>query len=131
LINNAGVMMPPLTRTVDGFELQFGTNVLGHFALTGRLLPLLDAAPAARVITLGSIVHWYGSINLGNLNAERRYGRQSAYGQSKLAALVLMQTLQRRLARVGSTTISVGAHPGITRSELARHHTLLRLAMPM
>jgi NAD(P)-dependent dehydrogenase (short-subunit alcohol dehydrogenase family) len=131
LINNAGLMMPPLSRTVDGFELQFGTNVLGHFALTGHLLPLLDRTPGARVVWLSSITHWGASIDFKNLNAEKGYKDSREYGQSKLANLMLAYEMDRRLKRAGSTTISVAAHPGFTRSELTRDLKLInRLAGP-
>jgi NAD(P)-dependent dehydrogenase (short-subunit alcohol dehydrogenase family) len=131
LINNAGVMAPKLDRTEDGFELQFGTNVLGHFALTGHLLPLLEDSTHARVVSLSSLVHWYARLDFTNLNAEKHYGRLNAYGQSKLANLVFAHELQRRLTRSGSTTMSVAAHPGVTKSKLARHSPLVNLAMPL
>lgn len=121
LINNAGVMAPPLAYTEDGFESQFGTNFIGHFALTGHLLPLLNQAPAARVVSLSSLAHRFGRIDFDNLNAERGYDKIKAYSQSKLADLVFTYELQRRLARSGARTISIGAHPGVTASELSRH----------
>lgn len=134
LINNAGVMIPPLGRTEDGFETQFGTNVLGHFALTGLLLPLLDKTPQARVVTLASIAHWPGRIVFDNLNAEKSYSRIGAYCQSKLGNLMFAYELQRRLQRSGSSTLSIAAHPGGTRSELSRHNPVVnlfaRLAQP-
>ena len=127
LINNAGLRMPPLQRTADGFELQFGTNVLGHFAFTGLVLPLLEQSPAARVVWLASVAHWNGRIDFDNLNAERGYNKWRAYAQSKLADLMLAYEMQRRLQQRGSTLRSLGAHPGGTHSELARHHWLLGL----
>ena len=130
LINNAGVMMTPFGRTADGFETQFGTNVLGHFALTGHLLPLLMASPNARVVTLSSLIHWIGGIDFANLGAEKRYRKIAAYSQSKLGNLLFAYELQRRLAKSGATTVSIGAHPGITRSELARHDKFMNLMVP-
>ncbi|MFV2084059.1 oxidoreductase [Micromonospora sp. LOL_021] len=122
LINNAGVMAPPLGRTRQGFELQFGTNHLGHFALTGELLPLLDAAPAARVVTVSSLAHWTGSVDIDDLNwRQRRYRPWAAYGQSKLANLLFTLELQRRLTEAGSTVRAVAAHPGLTSTEIGRH----------
>lgn len=131
LINNAGVMTPPLERTVDGFELQFGINVLGHFALTGLLLPLLQAARGARVVSVSSVGHWAGRIRFDNLNAERGYGKASAYNQSKLCNLVFAYELQRRLEHARLPIISVAAHPGITRSALARHSTMSLIVMKL
>lgn len=112
LINNAGVMALPYGRTVDGFEMQFGTNYLGHFALTGLLLPLILAAPAARVVSVSSTAHMAGSIDFDNLDGARRYRRWDAYCQSKLANLVFAYELQRRLAAVGADAVSVACHPG-------------------
>lgn len=130
LINNAGVMMPPAGRTADNFETQFGTNVLGHFALTGLLLPLLDRTPQARVVTMSSVAHWDGKIDFANLNAEKGYRSWRAYAQSKLANLMFAYELQRRLQRSGVSTISLGAHPGGTKSDLGRHNILLKMASP-
>lgn len=121
LINNAGVMAPPLGRTADGFEMQFGTNHLGHFALTGRLLPLLEAAGQGRVVVVSSLAHRVGRINFNNLNAEQRYLRWPAYGQSKLANLLFAKELQRRLASKGSTVKAVAVHPGYSSTNLQRH----------
>lgn len=118
LINNAGVMAVPRRRTtVDGFEMQLGTNYLSHFALTGRLLPLLTAA-RARVVQLSSIAHRSGRIRLDDLNAERRYSPWSAYQQSKLAMLMFALELQRRSDRLDWRLTSVAAHPGFARTEL-------------
>lgn len=126
LINNAGLMMPPLGRTADGFELQFGTNVLGHFLLTGLLLPVLINTPPARIVSLASLAHWNGRIDLNNLNAENSYGKINAYCQSKLANLMIAYELQRRLARAGYDIVSVAAHPGATKSDLGRHSLSVR-----
>lgn len=119
LINNAGIMATPLTRTEDGFESQIGTNHLGHCALTARMLPLLQAAPAGRVVTVSSLGHRVGSVDLADLNWERRrYGRWPAYFQSKLANLLFAFELDRRLRTAGSTVSSLAAHPGGTSTHL-------------
>lgn len=118
LVNNAGVMAPPLRRTEDGFELQFGTNHLGHFALTGLLLPLLTSRLGARVVTVSSLAHRSGRLRFDDLNAERAYSPWAAYGQSKLANLLFVLELQRRLTVAGSPVLSVGAHPGFAATKL-------------
>jgi NAD(P)-dependent dehydrogenase (short-subunit alcohol dehydrogenase family) len=121
LINNAGVMYPPKQTTRDGFELQFGTNHLGHFALTGLLLEQMLPVPGSRVVTVSSIGHRIRArINFGDLQWERSYSRVAAYGQSKLANLMFTYELQRRLSGAG-TTIAVAAHPGFADTELMRH----------
>ncbi|MEU7799397.1 SDR family NAD(P)-dependent oxidoreductase [Micromonospora arborensis] len=121
LINNAGVMYAPRQTTRDGFELQFGTNHLGHFALTGLLLDLLLPVPGSRVVTVSSNGHRIrAAIHFDDLQWERSYGRVAAYGQSKLANLMFTYELQRRLAAHG-TTIAVAAHPGISNTELPRN----------
>jgi NAD(P)-dependent dehydrogenase (short-subunit alcohol dehydrogenase family) len=121
LINNAGVMIPPLGHTEDGFELQFGCNHLGPFALTGRLLDPLDATPGARVVNVSSMAHRYGKIDFHNLNSEKSYDKMPAYGQSKLANLLFTFELQRRLQAKGSSVVATAAHPGWTGTELQRH----------
>ncbi|MHA6764471.1 oxidoreductase [Streptacidiphilus sp. PAMC 29251] len=123
LINNAGVMVPPHSRTADGFELQFGTNHLGHFALTGLLLDLLTGTEGSRVVVLSSLAHKMArrGIDFEDLQSERRYRRMDAYGRSKLANLMFMYALQRRLAASDAPTIAVGAHPGLSSTELVRH----------
>jgi NAD(P)-dependent dehydrogenase (short-subunit alcohol dehydrogenase family) len=118
LINNAGVMAPPRRRTADGFELQFGTNHLGHFALTGLLLPLMEGREDARVVTVSSTAHKFGRIAFGNLNGDRHYFRWRAYGQSKLANLLFALELDRRLRASGSTVKSMAAHPGYAATNL-------------
>lgn len=119
LINNAGVMAVPRRRTTaQGFELQFGTNHLGHFALTGRLLPALLPRPGSRVVTVSSVAHRLGSIRLDDLQSERGYGPWRAYGQSKLANALFTVELDRRLRAAGADTLSVSAHPGYSRTEL-------------
>jgi NAD(P)-dependent dehydrogenase (short-subunit alcohol dehydrogenase family) len=118
LINNAGVMAIPYGKTADGFERQFGTNHLGHFALTGLLLdPLLNTGNS-RVVTVSSTGHRAGRINFEDLNCEESYSKWIAYAQSKLANLLFAYELQRRLDAVGSTAISVAAHPGYTATNL-------------
>jgi NAD(P)-dependent dehydrogenase (short-subunit alcohol dehydrogenase family) len=121
LINNAGLMMPPFGRTGDGFELQFGTNHLGHFALTGLVLPSLLAVPGSRVVTVSSNGHKIGRIHFDDLHFERRYTRPASYGQSKLANLLFTYELQRRLAAAGAPTIALVAHPGTSDTALTRH----------
>jgi NAD(P)-dependent dehydrogenase (short-subunit alcohol dehydrogenase family) len=121
LINNAGVMMPPYGRTEDGFELQFGTNHLGHLALTGLLLERLLEIEGSRVVTVSSNGHRVGRINLGDLQSERGYRKMRAYSQSKLANLMFTYELQRRLAAAGAPTIALAAHPGTSRTQLMRH----------
>lgn len=119
LINNAGVMAVPARQTTaDGFELQFGTNYLGHFALTAGLLPLLVAAPAPRVTSLSSGMHWFGRIDLDDLQSERSYSAHRAYAQSKLAMLLFASELQRRSDAGGWGIMSNAAHPGATRTNL-------------
>ncbi|MFD9550850.1 oxidoreductase [Nocardia salmonicida] len=118
LINNAGVMALPLRRTADGFEMQFGTNHLGHFALTNLLLDRITD----RVVTVSSVAHRIGKIDLVDPNWEQRhYDRWLAYGQSKLANLMFAFELQRRLAGEGAAVISVAAHPGYAATELMSH----------
>jgi NAD(P)-dependent dehydrogenase (short-subunit alcohol dehydrogenase family) len=121
LINNAGVMTPPHGITADGFELQFGTNHLGHFALTGLLLDRMLTVPGSRVVTVSSNGHRFGRINFADLQSERRYRRIAAYGQSKLANLMFTYELERRLKAAEAATIATAAHPGTASTELTRH----------
>jgi NAD(P)-dependent dehydrogenase (short-subunit alcohol dehydrogenase family) len=118
LINNAGVMAPPRRLTKDGFESQFGTNHLGHFALTGLLLQKLLAVPAARVVTVSSTMHRRGTIDFTDLQGERSYNRWNAYGQSKLANLMFCFELQRRATAAGTSLLSMAAHPGYAATNL-------------
>ena len=121
LINNAGVMLTPRQSTRDGFELQFGTNHLGPFALTGLLLEQMLPVPGSRVVTVSSLAHRVRArINFDDLQGERSYSRVGAYGQSKLANLMFTYELQRRLSGAG-TTIAVAAHPGLAGTELSRY----------
>src|SRR6266851_4843855 len=121
LVNNAGVMFPPRQATRDGFELQFGTNHLGHFALTGLLLEQMLPVPGSRVVTVSSLAHRLRArINFDDLQSERTYNRVAAYGQSKLANLLFTYELARRLSGAG-TTIAVAAHPGLAATELTRN----------
>jgi NAD(P)-dependent dehydrogenase (short-subunit alcohol dehydrogenase family) len=121
LINNAGVMWPAYGTTADGFELQFGTNHLGHFALTGLLLEAMLPVPGSRVVTVSSTGHRVGRIRFTDLQSERHYGRMAAYAQSKLANLMFTYELQRRLAAAGAPTAALAAHPGVAFTELTRH----------
>jgi len=118
LCNNAGVMALPYRKTADGFEMQFGTNHLGHFALTGLLLEPLLATPGARVVNVSSGAHRMGSIHFDDLQWERSYRRWGAYGQSKLANLLFTYELQRRCAAAGASLISVACHPGYAATNL-------------
>ncbi|MDN7227469.1 oxidoreductase [Planococcus sp. N064] len=118
LINNAGVMMPPYTKTKDGFELQFGGNHLGHFALTGLLLPLLNKTPFSRVVTIASLAHNRGKINFDNLDGSKGYKAKKFYNQSKLANLMFALELDKKLKEHGCQTISVACHPGISATNI-------------
>ena len=121
LINNAGIMMPPYTLSEDGFESQLAANYLGHFALTGLLLPLIIKTPNARIVSLSSLAHKWSGIRFHDLNATRRYDKRLAYGQSKLACLMFAYELQRRLTKAGCATLSVAAHPGVSATNLFQH----------
>ncbi len=122
LVNNAGVMYPPKQTTGDGFELQFGTNHLGHFALTGLLLDRLLGVQGSRVVTVASMAHnIQAGIHFDDLQWDRSYNRVAAYGQSKLANLMFTYELDRRLLANAAQTIAVAAHPGISNTELMRY----------
>lgn len=122
LINNAGVMMPPESKTADGFELQFGTNHLGHFALTGLLLDLILKTENSRIVTVSSSAHAAGNLDFDDLNWEKRkYKRMKTYGDSKIANLYFTSVLQENLGKAGSKTIALASHPGWTGTELQRH----------
>ncbi|KAA3655738.1 MAG: SDR family NAD(P)-dependent oxidoreductase [Chloroflexi bacterium] len=131
LVNNAGVMVPPFTKTKDGFELQFGTNHLGHFALTGQLLDLIIRTPNARVVNVSSMAHKMGQIDFENLNAEKNYNRSGAYGQSKLANLLFTYELQRRFQTASINAVATAAHPGWTGTNLQSHSGLFSMLNPI
>ena len=118
LINNAGIMAIPRRATADGFEVQFGTNHLGHFALTGLLLPALIAQPAARVVTVSSQAHRLGRMDFEDLMGSRRYRAWGAYGQSKLANLLFTAEFQRRIDASGLSVLAMAAHPGYSNTNL-------------
>jgi NAD(P)-dependent dehydrogenase (short-subunit alcohol dehydrogenase family) len=118
LINNAGVMALPRRETVDGFEMQLGTNHFGHFALTGLLIELLLATPGSRVVNLSSTMHKTGRMRFDDLQGERSYGKWTAYGQSKLANLLFTHQLHRRLDAKRAETVSVACHPGYAATNL-------------
>jgi NAD(P)-dependent dehydrogenase (short-subunit alcohol dehydrogenase family) len=132
LINNAGIMLPPYGKTADGFELQMGTNHLGHFALTGRLMPKLAESPGARVVAVASMAHRQGDIDFGDLNWERRrYNAFKAYGDSKLANLLFVSALSRKLSEGDADVIAVAAHPGWTQTDLMRHSSAFEMFTPL
>lgn len=118
LINNAGLMAIPRWETEDGFEMQLGVNHLGHFALTGLLLPALLRTPGSRVVTVSSFAHFNGSMNFDDLMGAQSYSRYGAYGQSKLANVLFAVELQRRLPACAANAISVAAHPGYSDTNL-------------
>lgn len=122
LFNNAGVMTPPKGKTEEGYELQFGVNFLGHFALTVHLYPLLKSTPNSRVINISSGAYKYAeSIDYSNLKSEKSYDANREYAISKLANLQFTLTLQRKISSSGDTIISTAAHPGVTETSLSRH----------
>jgi NAD(P)-dependent dehydrogenase (short-subunit alcohol dehydrogenase family) len=131
LINNAGIMRPPFTRTVDGFESQMATNHLGHFALTGLLLGYLYRTPKARVVTVTSWGHHFGKIDFDNLNAEKGYDAGGAYAQSKLANVLFTYQLQRRFESAGVDTLAAAVHPGATKTDLPVHWPMVRMLTPL
>ncbi|OBZ93476.1 oxidoreductase [Pararhizobium polonicum] len=131
LINNAGIMNPPLTRTRQGFESQFGVNHLGVFALTTLLLPKLAQTPGSRVVVTSSIAHLKGKIDWNDLNAEKSYNKSERYGGSKLANAVFFFELDRRLRAADSPVTAVGCHPGVASTSLGRHMGILQLAGPI
>ncbi len=131
LINNAGVMVPPLGKTADGFELQFGINHLGHFALTGLLLEKITSTPKARVVALSSVAHQQGKIDFDNLNAEKAYNKSAAYSQSKLANVHFAYELQKRFKTAGIDAIASAVHPGWVQSNLMQHNLLFRIITPL
>jgi NAD(P)-dependent dehydrogenase (short-subunit alcohol dehydrogenase family) len=118
LVNNAGLMAMPYGTTADGFETHFGVNHLGHFALTGLLLPALLDAPGARIVTVSSMMHVFANIDIDDLNSGQRYRRWIAYARSKTANLLFTHELARRLAGAGSDVVAVAAHPGYAATNL-------------
>ncbi|CAI9677765.1 oxidoreductase [Elizabethkingia anophelis] len=128
LINNAGVMIPPASKTDDGFELQFGVNFLGHFALTGHLFSLLQNSSHARVVTLSSGAATFASnIDFENLRLEKPYNEWQSYAVSKLADILFAYELDRKLKATDMNILSVAAHPGVTKTDLQRHIPMERL----
>ena len=125
LINNAGIMMSPYKVTEDGFENQFATNYIGHFALTGLLLPLLTSTACSRIISLSSLSYKWAEIQFDNFHASKGYSKTKAYGQSKRACLMFSFELQRRLAAAGYDTLSVAAHPGLSKTNLDQYYPAL------
>jgi NAD(P)-dependent dehydrogenase (short-subunit alcohol dehydrogenase family) len=121
LVNNAGVMIPPKQKTSDGFELQFGVNHLGHFALTGHLLPKLKDQSGARIVSVSSLAHRSGRIDYKDIHAEQKYERMTRYSMSKFANILFTYELQRRLEKADSPAISVACHPGGSATELGRY----------
>ena len=123
LILNAGIMMPPYSKTVDGFESQMGANYFGHFLLTSLLIDLMPDAPSSRIVTLSSISHKGGKkrISFEDLNWENAYSAGDAYAQTKLACLMFGNTLDRRLKAAGRSIVALSAHPGISNTELSRN----------
>lgn len=121
LLNNAGVMFPPLVRTAQGFEPQFGINHLGTFALSCLLLPKLAETPGSRVVVTSSLAHQRGDIQWDDLDAQRSYSRTQRYSDSKLANLLFVQELDRRLRAAGSAVSAIACHPGVAKTELGRH----------
>ncbi len=118
LVNNAGIMATPYKLTTDGFEMQFGTNHLGHFLLTGLLLDILMGTAGSRVVTISSIAHFNGTINFDDINSTKDYSRMKSYRQSKLANLLFTYELDRKLKQAESSTISLAVHPGISSTNL-------------
>ncbi|RVQ65451.1 SDR family NAD(P)-dependent oxidoreductase [Croceicoccus ponticola] len=131
LINNAGVMMPPLSRTAQGYELQFGVNHLATFALTTLLLPKLEETPGARVVVTASIAHRNGEAIWSDPKAEQGYTRMQRYYDSKLANALFFLELDRRLRASGSGVAAIGCHPGIASTELGRNFGIARYVMPI
>jgi NAD(P)-dependent dehydrogenase (short-subunit alcohol dehydrogenase family) len=121
LINNAGVMIPPAAKSEDGFELQFGINFIGHFTLTGELFNVLESTANARVVTLSSIAHRGANIDFDNFKLEKPYNAWREYGQSKVADLIFALELDKRLKANNYKTISLGVHPGFSKTDLQKN----------
>jgi len=131
LINNAGVMFPPLTRTAQGFEQQWGVNHLGPFALTALLLPKLAETPCSRVVVTSSLAHKRGNIQWDDLNADKSYRRTLRYSDSKFANMLHFFELDRRLRAAGSPVTAIGCHPGVAATELMRHSGVFNVFTPI
>ncbi len=131
LINNAGIMHPPLTRTKQGFESQFGVNHLGVFALTALLLPKLAETPGSRVVVTSSVAHLKAKIDWDDLNADKSYIKNERYGASKLASALFFFELDRRLRAAKSPVTAIGVHPGVANTSLGRHMGILQIAGPI
>lgn len=131
LVNNAGVMVPPLQRTAQGHELQFGVNHLAPFALTGLLLPKLAGTPGARVVITSSLAHQRGKIDWDDIDAHKSYNRSQRYSDSKLMNLLHMVELDRRLRAAGSPVSAMACHPGLARTSLDRHSAFFRVLFPL
>lgn len=131
LLNNAGVMFPPLSRTADGFELQLGVNHFGTFALTGLLLPKLAETPGARIVVTASLAHRGGNLQFDDLDARKSYNRSRRYSDSKLANLLFLLELDKRLRAAGSPVAALAAHPGVAPTELMRHAGIFRIFTPL
>jgi len=129
LLNNAGVMVPPYTKTKDGFELQFGVNHLGHFALTAQIFEVLKNTPGSRIVNVSSMAHKRGKINFDDLQWEKSYNKMKAYGQSKLANLLFTYELSRRAEAAGIPVKVVAAHPGVSQTNLMRYIGALKFLM--
>lgn len=131
LLHNAGVMFPPLTRTAQGFELQFGVNHLAGFALTALLLPKLTQTPGSRVVVTSSAAHRSGSIRWDDIDAHKAYSRTQRYSDSKFANMLFFFELDRRLRAAGSPVTALGCHPGVAATELMRHSGMFRIFTPL
>lgn len=132
LINNAGVMVPPYSKTEDGFEIQMGVNHLGHFALTGLLMPLLKETDGSRIVATSSIAHRQGNINFEDIHWEKRdYKTSQAYGDSKIANLYFTYELARKLKGTSDAPLVTAAHPGWTSTDLQRHSTFFKVLNPI
>ena len=131
LINNAGVMFPPLPRTAQGIELQFAVNHLGTFALTGLLLPKLAETPGSRVVVTASLAHKRGNIDFDDLRAEKSYSRTQRYSDSKLANMLFFTELDRRLRKAGLPVSAIGCHPGVAATEVMRYSGPFRVFTPL
>lgn len=121
LVNNAGIMIPPQAKTEDGFEIQFGVNFVGHFALTGHLFHLLEATKGSRVVTLSSIAHRGAAIDFNNFRLEKDYQNWREYGQSKLADIIFALEFEKRLRKNGNQIISLASHPGFSETDLQKY----------